>query len=82
MKRDFIVEILIYVLDNLVRSTCMFEMFVKETGERFLFCSCKTLQSICLSMINIKSCTLYDVHVNKIKKVKVVIVFRIEILKL
>lgn len=84
MKRDFIVEILIYVLDNLVRSTCtcMFEMFVKETGERFLFCSCKTLKSICLSMINIKSCTLYDVHVNKIKKVKVEIVFRIEILKL
>lgn len=32
VKRDFIVQILIYVLDNLVRSTCMFEMFVKEIG--------------------------------------------------
>lgn len=82
MKRDFIVEILIYVLDNLVRSTCMFEMFVKEIGRAIFICSCKTLKSICSSMINIKSCTLYDVHVNKIKKVQVEIVFRIEILKL
>lgn len=82
VKRDFIVQILIYVLDNLVRSTCMLKCLWKKSGERFLFCSCKTLKSICSSMINIKSCTLYDVHVNKIKKVQVEIVFRIEILKL
>lgn len=81
VKCDFIVEILIYVFDNFVRSICMFKILWKKLGEWFLFCSCKIWKLICLLMINIKLCILYDVYVNKIKKVKVEIVFCIEILK-